>query len=100
MQNKEEVKNQMFSHIKKWKSSNQSQKAYCLEHNIRYYVFHYWFKRYRDHQAEKKDNPPSFVKLSITEPVSMAYAELILPDGKRLVFHQRVSSDVLKSLIG
>lgn len=98
MENKEEVTRQMFSHIDQWKNSNQSQKSYCDDHNIRYHVFHYYFKRYRERQAEKKD-PASFVKLSINQSSSVAHAELILPDGKRLVFHQPVASDFLKALI-
>jgi len=99
MQNNEEVKKQMFSHIDQWKSSSKSQRSYCIEHNIRYYVFHYWFKRYRDEQAEKKDNTNSFVKLQVDQSTARAHAELIMPDGKRLVFHEPVSSDFLKALI-
>ena len=99
MEDSEEIKNRMFIHIDQWKKSNQSQKAYCLEHNIRYYVFHYWFKRYRDGKAEKKELPSSFVKLQVKQSPTKAHAELIMPDGKRLVFHEAVSSDFLKSLI-
>ena len=99
MQNNEEVKKQMFFHIGQWKNSNQTQKAYCIEHNIRYYAFHYWFKRYRDEYVVKKDNTSSFVKLKLDQSKVMAHAELILPDGKRLVFHEPVSSDYLKFLI-
>ena len=99
MQNNEEVRKQMFFHIDQWKKGDQSQKAYCLELNIRYYVFHYWFIRYRDEEAGKKDNRSSFVKLQVNQSATKAHAELILPDGKRLVFHEAVSSDFLKSLI-
>ncbi len=89
----------MFSHIREWESGNQSQKTYCLEHNIQYYVFHYWLKRYRDDMEGQKGKPASFVKLQVTPIAMVAHAELILPDGKRLVFHQPVGSDFLKSLI-
>ncbi len=99
MQNNQEAKDQMFSHIRQWENRNQSQKAYCLEHNIRYHVFHYWFKRYRDEHTVKKDTSPSFVKLKLDQSKVMAHTELILPDGKRLVFHEPVGSDFLKSLI-
>jgi predicted acetyltransferase len=99
MRNNQQVKEQMFSYIGQWENSNQSQKSFCLEHNIPYYVFHYWLKRYRENQQGKKDKPASFVKLQITQSSMVAHAELILPDGKRLVFHQPVGSDFLKSLI-
>jgi hypothetical protein len=101
MENNEEVKKQMFAHIDHWKSGNQSQKSYCIDHNIRYHVFHYYFKRYREVQADRKD-ARSFVRLQL-DPLDpstqVAHAELILPDGKRLVFHKPVGSDFLKALI-
>jgi len=99
MQNKEEARKKMFFHIDQWKRSDQSQKAYCLEHNIRYYVFHYWFKRYRGEDADKREITSSFVKLQVNESATKAHSELIMPDGRRLVFHEAVSSDFLKSLI-
>lgn len=99
MENSDEVKNKMFIHIDQWKNSNQSQKSYCIDHNIRYHVFHYYFKRYRAAHAGRKDNTPSFVKLQLEQSPARAHAELILPDGKRLVFHEPVGSDFLKALI-
>ena len=98
MENSEEVKRQMFSHIDQWKNSNQSQKSYCIDHNIRYHVFHYYFKRYREAHDGRKD-AHSFVKLKVDESIRAAHVELILPDGKRLVFHKPVGSDFLKVLI-
>jgi predicted acetyltransferase len=99
MANNQEVKEQMFSSIQQWENSHQSQKAFCLEHNIRYYVFHYWLKRYREGREGKKDTPTSFVKLEVASSAILAHAELVLPDGKRLLFHEPVSSGFLKSLI-
>lgn len=99
MRNNQEIKEQMYSYIQQWENSHQSQKAFCLEHNIRYYVFHYWLKRYREETECNKDTPTSFVKLKVTPSALLATAELVLPDGKRLVFHEPVSSDFLKSLI-
>lgn len=99
IRNNEQVRNNMFSHIDQWKNSNQSQKSYCSEHGIAYHVFHYYFKRYREVHAERKQDMPSFVKLQLDHSDVMAHAELILPDGKRLVFHEPVSSAFLKALI-
>lgn len=98
MANSDEIKHRMFSHIDQWKNSNQSQKSYCNDHNIRYHVFHYYFKRYREMQGDRKD-AHSFVKLQLGQSTELAHVELILPDGKRLVFHERVGSDFLKALI-
>lgn len=94
-----EIRNTMLAHISTWQSSEVTQKAYCLEHNIRYFVFHYWLKVYRNLHPIKKQQSSSFVKLKVKPPGSASHAELILPDGRRIVFHQAVTSDFLKSLI-
>ena len=86
--------------IASWKQSGLSQKAYCEQHNIRYYVFHYWYKRFRDQQGVVED--ATFVPLNVkpsTFPVSNSAIEILLPDGKRILFHQPVGPDYLKALI-
>ncbi len=101
MQRDETIRQQMFAMITSWQQSGLSQKAYCQEHNIRYHVFHYWYKCFRDLQSPAKDE--GFMPLKI-QPVNFihtasAHAELLLPDGRRLLFHQAVTSDYLKALI-
>jgi hypothetical protein len=101
MQYDEQVQQQMLAMIASWKQSGLSQKAYCEQNNIRYYVFHYWYKRYKDKQRPQKDI--GFVPLNVKPSSSLdacsAGIELLLPDGKRILFHQAVSSDYLKALI-
>jgi hypothetical protein len=90
----------MLRMIGAWKQSGLSQKAYCEQNNIRYYVFHYWYKRYRDQQDAVDD--ATFVPLNVkpsTFPVSSSAIEILLPDGKRILFHHPISSDYLKALI-
>lgn len=101
MQRDETIREQMFSMITLWQQSGLSQKAYCQQHNIRYHVFHYWYKCFCDLQSPSKDE--GFIPLKI-QPVNCtntasAHAELLLPDGRRLLFHQAVTSDYLKALI-
>jgi len=100
MQRNPEVRMQMLSHIANWQSSGQTQKAYCNQHTIPYHVFHYWFKVYRDQNSVNQQQTSAFVKLKVAAPSNATYAELMLPDGKRLLFHQPVSSEYLKALIG
>ena len=95
MQSKEQTREQMFSMIADWQHSGRSQKKYCIEHNIAYHVFHYWYKRYRNQQSPCT---ASFIPVNI-ETLNAGSLELYLPDGKRIVFHQPVSSDYLKTLI-
>lgn len=96
MQTKETVQQQMFDHIVQWQKSGLSQKAFCQQINLSYHIFHYWYKRYRMTES----NPPSsFIKLGVSSPSAASHTELVLPDGKRLLFHQPVSTDYLKALI-
>jgi hypothetical protein len=46
-----EVRQQMFKLIQEWQQSGFSQKAYCKEQSIKYHVFHYWYKRYRQEEG-------------------------------------------------
>ena len=90
----------MFAIIASWKQSNLSQKAYCEQNDIRYYVFHYWYKRYRDEQSNSTE--PAFIPLNVKPPLSdatCANIEVVLADGKRILFHRPVSSDFLKAVI-
>jgi hypothetical protein len=98
MQSKATVQQQMFDHIDQWQQSGLNQKAFCRQINLAYHIFHYWYKRYR--MAESKPTlPPSFIKLGISSPSAASHTELVLPDGRRLLFHQPVSIDYLKALI-
>ena len=101
MQSKEEVQQKMFDLIEQWKSSGLSQKAFCLQYEVRYYVFHYWYKRYREAHNISSDNASSFIPLHINTSLSPAAGtELIYPNGRRLLFHQSVDVNFLKSLLG
>ncbi len=101
MRSNEQVKQQMFSMINEWQQSSLTQKAYCEQHSIRYHVFHYWYKCFLDLQSPAKN--VEFIPLQIKPfnsiHVATAHTELILPDGKRLLFHQPVNSDYLKAII-
>ena len=93
---KEAVKQQMFDYINQWQQSGLTQKAFCQQVNLAYHVFHYWYKRYRITESKPA---PSFIKLGVSTSSVTSSIELVLPDGKRLLFHQPVSSDYLKALI-
>ena len=96
MQNKEEVRQQMFAMIMQWRQSGLSQKAWCQQSGIAYHVFHYWYKRYRDTKITSQTS--SFTELKV-QPAAFGFMELLFSDGKRLLFHQPVNSDFIKALI-
>jgi hypothetical protein len=99
MRNDPGVKQRMFDHISRWQQSALSQKQYCTENKIAYYVFHYWYKRYRDEQGINQQSS-SFIRMHVQSCASSGpVVELVFVNGTRLVFHQPVSSDYLKSII-
>ena len=90
----------MFALISSWKQSGLSQKAWCEQNQVRYYVFHYWYKRYRDELSDSGE--PAFIPLTVkpsSSSATCANIEVVLADGKRILFHQAVSSDFLKAVI-
>lgn len=96
MQKDTKVREGMISMINHWQQSGLNQKAYCMQHDVRYHVFHYWYKVYRNANALPG---ASFVRLRVAPSPGSSVAELICTDGKRLVFHQPVTADYLKVLI-
>jgi hypothetical protein len=96
----QDVQKQMFGIIAGWQQSGVSQKDYCEQQGIRYHVFHYWYKRYRNSQVVSGE--AAFIPLQIkplqTTGVS-AGIELLLTDGRRILFNQPVSADFIKAII-
>ena len=94
MQTRDEQRDQHFAMITSWQQSGQTQKQYCLQTNIAYHIFHYWYKVYRDQHAAAG---ASFVALNIES--LQANVEIQLTDGRRIIFHEPVSTTYLKALI-
>ena len=104
MQSKEEIREQKFLMIEAWQQSGLSQKAWCSQETIAYHSFHYWYKKYRStHPAvfDSSNKSREFIPLQVQSPFDRgaAHLELVLTDGKRLLFHSPVSSDYLKAII-
>ncbi len=94
-----EVREQMFRLIEQWQQSSLTQNAFCVQQSIKYHVFHYWYKRYRELHADSQGDGSSFVKLHIAKPASASAVEIYYPGGIRLVFNEPVSSGFLKALV-
>ena len=100
MRKSTEVREQMFKQIEEWQQSRLTQKAFCEQHSLGYHTFYYWYKCYRRHQAGANENIVSFVKLQIAKPVAAGSVEIHYPGGIRITFHEPVSSNYLKALVG
>lgn len=100
MQDKEE-EGRMFEHIEQWRASEQSQMSYCKEAGLAYHRFHYWYKRYRKEKQNDQEVPSAFVALQVqpADTFTAPYAELIVPNGKRLVLYHSVETALLQALL-
>jgi hypothetical protein len=99
MQNKPQQRQQNLAMIADWQQSSLSQKQYCLQHHNAYHVFYYWYNRSNMQSADKGNEPGAFVKLQTASPARGMHTELLMPDSRRLIFHQPVSADFLKALV-
>lgn len=94
-----ELRHQMFEMIEQWQQSGLTKKAFCEQQSIKHHSFFYWYKRYRQKQSGIDNNESAFLKLQVASPVAAAMVEVHFPGGVRLLFHQAVSSDYIKSII-
>ncbi|MGH2563149.1 MAG: IS66 family insertion sequence element accessory protein TnpA, partial [Ginsengibacter sp.] len=99
MESKLSVRESMFRFIEQWQTSGLSQLAFCKENNIRYHLFHYWYKQFRDAQEPTVPVPKGFIQLKSLARETAVFAELAFPNGNRISFHEPVSADYLKALI-
>ena len=92
------IQSKMFLIIEQWQQSGLPKKEFCVQHKIANATFHYWYKKYK-----KKDSMEltPFIPIRLKEEaiLSTAFAELILPDGRKLVLYNSVEASFLKSLL-
>jgi hypothetical protein len=84
--------------IEEWQASDLTQKEFCTQQSIAYSGFHYWSKKFR----EEKSLPPyssGFIPVNVTPSASKALIELVMPDGRRVHFHEGVDVGFLRALL-
>lgn len=89
--------------IEAWQTSGQTQKEFCAQHSIAYSGFHYWFKKFRQDMS-LPNSRSGFIPVKITPSGSgnnhhSAPIELVLPDGRRVNFHEGVDVQFLRALL-
>lgn len=93
----EQVQEKMFASIISWQQNDLSQREWCRQQDIPYHIFHYWYRKFKDQQVPAGDKG-TFVQLAIT-PTPATGCEVVFTDGTRIVFHQAVPVQYLKSLL-
>jgi len=92
----------MFDKIRQWQRSGLPQKAWCSKNNMAYSSFHYWYGRFRNLEPVKQVNDKEgFVQLLAHSPmVDVSWCEVFLGKGQRISFHQPVTADFIRNLLG
>jgi hypothetical protein len=89
---------EMFSLLDAWKTSGISAKKFCNDRSLSYHTFNYWLKKYR--HKDEKTKRKGFVPLKIKKNESDGCrCEIIFPDGKRIIFHERTEVSFLRALV-
>lgn len=90
----------MFAFMIQWQESGLSKKAWCEQHKFRYSSFHYWYKRFLGQSSKGEVKHNGFVQVVVKDhPVGKVWCELLLEDGKRVIFHQPISVNDIRSLL-
>jgi len=88
--------------IEKWQASDLTQKEFCAQQSIAYSGFHYWFKKFREDKVLSRADS-GFIPVKITSSASKnnrtAALELVMPDGRRVNFHDGVEVEFLRALL-
>ena len=90
---------EMFPLIRSWEASELSQKEFCARHELKPHIFWYWLRRYREKEQSGR-SPQNFIpiKMESSEEKS-SFAEIIYPDGTRLLFSEAVDLKGLRHLL-
>lgn len=90
--------------VEKWSDSKSIMKDFCKEHQITVSSLQYW-KRQFGIPTKRKRKKHGFLPVNITAPIAdvqlsdALFAEIILLNGTRVLFHQVVGPNILKSII-
>ncbi len=89
---------EMYSHIRAWEHSGQSQKAFITANGLSKSVFGYWLRRYR------QEGQGGFVEV-VSEPAAVkadqvgVFARIQTAQGSELVLYEAVSASYLRELL-
>ena len=63
----------MFALIENWERSSETKAEFARRHGVSIQTFHYWWRRYRDHQPAT--TAPAFIELPTTALTHLVSAD-------------------------
>jgi hypothetical protein len=90
------IQAKMFDLIAQWEKSGLPKKEFCAQQQVANATFHYWFKKYKHRDVVS----PAFIPVRVKDlSPTHAFAELILGDGRKIIFYNPVEASFLKALL-
>lgn len=90
----------MFPVIRAWEQSGLSQKEFCIQHGLKPHILCYWRQRYQDQAQSAIQSANGFVSIEMDQEIDQSVlAEVIYPNGTRVVFKERVRLGFLQGLL-
>lgn len=88
---------EMYPLIERYLNDQQTQKAFCREHDLSLCRLNYWLAKYRHQAAER---PDAFVEITpVGPPAERALLEVVYPHGIRLRLFEPVEPAYLAPLL-
>ena len=92
--------------IEKWNTSKSTMKEICGTHGISISAIKYWCRQFKA-EPKRKRKRKGFVPVAVCDskreisfvPADI-FAEIILQNGHRILFHQPVEVNILKAIVG
>jgi transposase-like protein len=96
------LRQEMFSIIRKYLGSNMSARAFYRQHNLTEHRFYYWRRKYMDtHHSFAEGFVPVEVQAPAPAPVNEARGDIQIhyPNGVQVTLDRSVSISWIKALI-
>ena len=87
-------------HVEQWQQSLQTQKAYCLEHDLNYHRFGYWLRKTTPRPTAQHSTNKASAFVPVVNQPALTGLSLSFPNG---VVLQGIDSDnvsVVRQLLG
>lgn len=79
-----------------WAASGKSKKEFAIQNDINYMTFISWFGK----KVDKKEQEPSFfIPIPVNKLAALPFAEVILKNGSRVCFYERIGADYFSLLL-
>jgi hypothetical protein len=83
--------------LEEWEKSGLSKKEFCLQKNIRYQTFIWWFASLKRSQKDAATN--KFIPISVEQDLKHTSTEVHLSNSRIVIFHGYVSAEILQAVL-